>query len=230
SHSKCDSFGKDRAKFYDQDNSYLAPIYENLHYLIKIVLGDFATQSKILCVGVGTGTEIIKLAEAFPGFTFVAVDPSESMLEVCRDRLQKLNLLDRCKLIHGSVQGLSEGGDFDATLCLLVLHHTSEEDRKKIVAGIAERLKPTGYFIIAELSYDLYSRTSESIMKNWNSLARIAATPDEKIQILPESMREHLSIQAPSDIENMLVTNGFSTPTQFFQSLLIRAWYAQKKS
>ena len=63
---KIDSFGKERAKAYDQSNSFMAPIYENLHYLITVILSELVPHSKILCVGVGTGTEIIKLAEAFP--------------------------------------------------------------------------------------------------------------------------------------------------------------------
>ena len=98
-HPKPDSFGKDHAHNYDQNNTYLAPINAALHYLIEILLSDLKSQSKILCVGAGTGTEIIALATAFPTFTFVAVDPSEAMLEVCRDRLQSLGLADRCEFV-----------------------------------------------------------------------------------------------------------------------------------
>lgn len=227
-HSKLDSFGKDRAKFYDQNNGHLVPINENLHYLIKILLSDLAPNSKILCVGAGTGSELVKLAEAFPKFTFVAVEPSESMLEVCRDKLQKLNLLDRCKLICGYVGDVPETNDFDAALCLLVLHHTSLEDRTKIVSGVSKRLRHAGYFICAEISYDSSSSLFGGLMEKWKALIRRSGSPEEKIQDLPKMMREHLFVQTPSEVEDMLVTNGFSNPIQFFQALLIRAWYAQK--
>ncbi|MNJ94900.1 ubiquinone/menaquinone biosynthesis methyltransferase [compost metagenome] len=228
-HSKLDAFGKDRAKSYDQSNTFMAPINANLHHLIKIILSELAPHSKILCVGAGTGTEIIELAEAFPQFTFVAVEPSASMLEVCREKLQKLNLLDRCKLIHGYVQDLPGEDEFDAALCLLVLHHTSKDERPKIIAAIARLLKPQGSFITAELSYDSSSRTSDDMMKKWQVMSRRSGSPEEKVQSLPKMMKEHLSIQSPSEVESMLETNGFATPLQFFQSLLVRAWCAQKK-
>lgn len=219
------------AKSYDQ-NSFMISINQNLHDLIKAILNDLPSKAKILCVGVGTGTEVIMLAEAFPEFTFVAVEPSESMLEVCRDKLQKLNLLDRCRLIHGYVQDLPDEGGFDAALCLLVLHHTSKDgsDRQKIVAAIAKRLKPMGYFISAEISFDASLSTFQSTMEKWQSLLRRSDAPEEKIQTLPKMMGEHLSIQTPADFENLLAINEFEAPIQFFQSLLIRAWYAQKKN
>lgn len=227
-HSKLDSFGKDRANSYDQNNLHMVPIYENLHYLIKIVLSQVAPNSKILCVGVGTGSEIIELAQAFPKFTFIAVDPSASMLEVCKDKLQKLNLIDRCELIHGYIEDAPEKDNFDAALCLLVLHHTSIEDRSKIIAGIFKRLKKSGYFICAEISFDLSSSAFENIIEKWKSMIRRSGSPEEKIQSLPKMMKEHLFIQSPVDVERMLITSGFSTCIQFFQALMIRAWYSQK--
>lgn len=230
SHSKLDSFGKDRAKFYDQSNSHLVPILANLHYLIKIVLSELPPDSKILCVGAGTGSEIIELAEAFPKFTFLAVEPSESMLEVCREKLQKLNLIDRCDLICGNIEDIPDTSEYNAALCLLVLHHTSIEDRTRIVAGISKRLKNLGYFICAEISYDPSSVVFADIVEKWKSLIRKSGAPEDKIQNLPKMMIEHLFVQTPSEVEHMLITNSFLAPIQFFQSLLIRAWYSQKKN
>lgn len=227
-HSKLDSFGSERAKSYDQNNTHLIPIIQNLHYLIKILLGEMAPNSKILCVGAGTGSEIIEIAIAFPTFTFVAVEPSESMLEVCRDKLSKLNLLDRCDLICGNIENVSKAHEFDAALCLLVLHHTSLEDRTKIVTGVYKRLKTSSNFVCAEISYDLSSSAFGDIIEKWKSVIRRSGITEEKIQHLPEMMREHLSILAPSEVERMIVSSGFKEPIQFFQSLLIRAWYARK--
>ncbi len=229
-HSKLDSFGRDRAKSYDQSNRHFLPIYENLHYLIKIILGELAPKSKILCVGSGTGTEIISLAKAFPEFSFVAVEPSESMLKVCRERLEGEGLLDRCMLVNGFVSDLGRDKDFDAAICLLVLHHTSNDgsERLGIVSGISERLKSEGYFINAELSYENDSEISVDLMEKWKSLNRISGAPEEKIKMLPKMMEEHLSIQSPKEVENMLENNGFYSVVQFFQSFLIRAWYAKK--
>ena len=228
SHSKLDSFEKERAKSYDQSNGHLTLIFENLHYLIRIILSENSPSSKILCVGVGTGNEIIELAKAFPKFTFVAVDPSLSMLEVCQDKLEKLNLLDRCKLIHGYIDDVPETNDFDAALCLLVLHHTSPENRTKIIKGIFKRLKGAGHFICAEISFDNSPNIYGDIIEKWKSLNRLSGSCEEKVQSLPKMMKEHLSIQTPSEVESIMMNCGFSVCIQFFQALLIRAWYARK--
>jgi tRNA (cmo5U34)-methyltransferase len=224
------SFGEEHARSYDQNNSYLTPINANLHYLIEILLTDLKSESKILCVGAGTGTEIIALARAFPKFTFVAVDPSGAMLNVCRERIENLGMSDRCQFVTGVVDDVPEIEKFDAVLCLLVLHHTSEYERQGIVSGIAKRLKENGYFISSELSADLAASTAGNVMKNWKFLSRRAGISEEKIQILPETMNRNLGIMSPFDYENLLRKNGFDLPVQFFQSFMIRAWYAQKLS
>lgn len=227
-HQKPASFDKEHARSYNQNNTHLAPVNANLHYLIEILLTDLRPESKILCVGAGTGTEIISLAKVFPKFTFVAVDPSEAMLEVCRERIEGLGLSARCKFINGVVHDVPEEESFDAALCLLVLHHTSEEERRAIISGIAKRLKDKGHFISSELSADLSANTVENVMENWKSLMRKAGIPEEKIQQLPQMMKRHLGIMSPSDYESLLRKNGFKMPIQFFQSFLIRAWHARK--
>lgn len=43
-------------------------------------------------MGVGTGAEILSLSSAYPEWTFVGMDSSVSMLDVCRARLETLTL------------------------------------------------------------------------------------------------------------------------------------------
>lgn len=217
------SFGKSQAASYDHHQLQMAPLYDNLHFLIKAVLNDVPKNAKILSIGVGTGTEIIKLAERYPEFTFVAVEPAAEMLAICRERLKESNLESRCQLVHGLIGEVEEGA-FDAALCLLVTHHTSEEERKKILSGMAKRLKDNGLLILAEISYDKIS-----LLEKWQSVVRLSGAPEESVQKLPMLFKEHLSIFSPEEVEKLLKSSGFEDPIQFFQSILIRAWYAKKK-
>ncbi|WP_232288441.1 class I SAM-dependent methyltransferase [Anaeromyxobacter sp. K] len=57
-----------------------------LHLVTRLALGELPAQARILCVGAGTGAELLSLAAAFPGWRFTAVDPSEPMLRRCRAR------------------------------------------------------------------------------------------------------------------------------------------------
>jgi len=223
------SFGEEMATSYDDNCRVMTPIYDNLHFLIRAVLDDLPKNATILSVGAGTGTEIIRLAGFFPEFTFVAVDPSREMLAVCRERLRAHGLLERCTLVHGHIEDVSQEVTFDAALCLLVLHHTPETVRQTIVKGIAGRLKPRGRFIVAELSYDDSTSQFGDLLDKWIAVLRITGTAEKKARALPALFKEHLSVLSPVAAENLLVANGFEQPVRFFQSLIMLAWFAQKR-
>jgi tRNA (cmo5U34)-methyltransferase len=91
-------FSKEMAEAYDARNRKLAPIADAMHFLIRLVLQRLPARSRVLCAGVGTGAEMLSLAEAFPEWTFLGVDPSAEMLAVCGERLKKAGLKERCEL------------------------------------------------------------------------------------------------------------------------------------
>jgi len=97
-----DFFSEEQARRYDERNRKLAPITEALHFATSLVLEDLPARARILSVGAGTGAELVSLAKSFPQWSFVAVEPSRSMLEVCRERVQRAGLSDRCELFHAS--------------------------------------------------------------------------------------------------------------------------------
>ena len=55
-----------QASSYDQQLSKMAPINDALHLLTGTVLSELPPKAKILCVGAGTGAEILYLAQKFP--------------------------------------------------------------------------------------------------------------------------------------------------------------------
>lgn len=141
--SPADFFTQDLARAYDERNRQLSSISENMHFLIRLILQDLPTHSRILCVGVGTGAEILSLSKIFPHFTFVGVDPSSAMLDVCRERLKNSGILERCTLIHGYIHDVPKNEPFDAALSILVAHFIQREDRIIFFREIYNRLKKT---------------------------------------------------------------------------------------
>lgn len=219
-------FPKDAAQGYDQRNSRLASISENLHFLIRLILKDLPTQSRILCVGIGTGAEMLSLANAFPAWTFVGVDPSLPMLEVCRERLEDAGVSDRCELVHGYVQDVSASNRFDAVLSILVAHFVARKDRNDFYKHISERLRSGGSFVTAEISFDLNSREFPEMLKQWEKVQALMGATPEKLATLPQQLKESLTVLSSRETEAFLQENGFQVPVRFFQAFMISGWYA----
>ncbi|SMO72285.1 class I SAM-dependent methyltransferase [Paracoccus laeviglucosivorans] len=224
------AFNRDMAESYDQKNSGLAPISDNLHFLVQMVLAGLPARARILCVGVGTGAEILSLARAFPEWRFTGVDPSAEMLEVCRGRLDRAGLLERCELIHGFAHDAPKGANFDAALAMLVAHFIGHEHRPGFYRDIHDRLKPGGSFVSAEICVDLDAPEFPAMLQNWEQVqSRMGATP-EALQKLPDTLRHVLGVLSPAQTDDLLKAAGFALPVPFFQAFLIRGVFATRSA
>lgn len=102
------NFFDQKAGNYDSLNRRNKLIIDSLHALISLILKNLPRNARILCVGAGTGTgtEIINLAERYPDWQFVALDPSREMLSKCQDKLENNGLAARCNCIHGCLSDI----------------------------------------------------------------------------------------------------------------------------
>lgn len=217
------------AESYDERFQKISPIRENLNFLIRLVLEDLPEDARILCIGVGTGIEIVELAKAYPQWRFTGVEPSAHMLDVYRSKLSKCGLMDRCDLVHGYVSDLPPGGAFDAVLCLLVTQFVTENaKRQEMFDSMAEQLKAGGYLINAEISGDMSSAKFHNMFEKWKGMHRLAGATAPEADNMINALKEYVAVAPPAVIERYLESSGFSEPVQFYQSLLIHAWYARK--
>ena len=69
-------FDEERASTYDKSAAKIAPLRDTLNLLTRLILSDLPADARILCVGVGTGLELIYLAHEFPQWRFTAVEPA----------------------------------------------------------------------------------------------------------------------------------------------------------
>ncbi len=165
-----DFFSGEAALAYDEKNKKLSRISDCLHFLVGLILKDLPRQARILCVGAGTGAEILSLASAFPEWKFVALDPSQAMLDVCQERLKSAGIANRCEFVHGYVQDLPEQEVFDAVLSILVAHFVERNDRQIFFQGMADRLRTGGYLINSEISFDLNSEEFPEMLRGWKEI------------------------------------------------------------
>lgn len=215
---------------YDEHNRPLAPVADCMHLLIRLILKDAPVRARILCVGVGTGNEILSLSSVFSEWTFVGVDPSSGMLDVCREKLRSAGILDRTELIQGYVNDLPLAENFDAALSLLVAHFLKREERMNFYQSICARLCEYGILVNTEISYDLNSPQFPSMLNNWEAVQLMMGATRESIAEMPRVLREILSVITPAETESLLIQSGISLPVRFFQAFMISGWYGRKSS
>ncbi len=218
------------AGFYDERNRQLMPITENMHFLIRLLFKNAPVRARVLCVGVGTGAEILSLSKVFSEWTFVGVDPSSGMLDVCRERLHDAGVLERCELICGYIHDVPMAEPFDAVLSVLVAHFVKREERLNFYRAIHSHLSEEGIFVSTEISFDLNAQEFPSMLKNWETVQSLMGATPESIANLSVQLREMLSVLSPIETEDLLRQSGFYLPIRFFQAFMISGWYAIKHS
>lgn len=216
------------ADAYDRRNSALAPISDSLHFLVRLVLADLPADARVLCVGVGTGAEILSLATAYPGWSFVGIDPSEEMLAVGRRRLGQAGVLHRCELLHGYAADAPRDG-FDAAVSLLVAHFIKRDDRHAFYSAIHNSLKLEGVFVSAEISGDLDAPDYPAVLEDWKRIQSLMGATPDSLANLSRMMRDVLGVLTPAETEALWEASGFPRPIPFFQAFMIRGWHATKE-
>ncbi|MTJ92188.1 MAG: class I SAM-dependent methyltransferase [Desulfovibrio sp.] len=199
-----------------------------MHFLIRLALHDLPSDARILCVGVGTGAEMIALAQHNPHWTFTGVDPSADMLEVCHERLQLAGIGERCTLQQGYVHDVPASPVYDAALSVLVGHFVSREDRCTFYGGMCQRLKQGGHFINTEISCDLDSPEFGGMLACWEQVQALMGATPQAIAAIPLVLREKLCVLPPFEVEEAMRVACVQLPTRFFQAFMITGWHGRR--
>jgi tRNA (cmo5U34)-methyltransferase len=222
-------FGKEMAASYDKMNAIFAPLRVPLNFLIRTILAELPIDARILCVGVGTGSELIDLAQAFPQWQFTAVEPAVPMLDVCRQRVEESGITSRCTFHEGYLDSLPASDSFDAATCLFVSHFIMQpEERCNFFSQIAQQLHPQGYLINADIASDLSSSAYLGILTIWLGIMKSAGMPDERLEKMRTTYGRDVAVLPSSEVASIIAAGGFDPPVLFFQSLLMHAWYAKR--
>jgi tRNA (cmo5U34)-methyltransferase len=220
-----------QASSYDQQWSKLAPINAALHLLTSTVLSHLPPTANILCVGAGTGAEILALAQTFPEWHFTAVEPSPAMLDVFRRRAEEQGISSRCVFHLGYLDSLPSNGSFDAATAFLVSQFILERHaRSQFFQSIAERLCPEGVLVSSDLAGDLIATEYLELLGLWFRVMSGSGTPapPEGIERMREAYRRDVAILPPRDVRDIITRGSFDSPVLFFQAGMIHAWYAKR--
>lgn len=206
----------------------MAPINDALHLLTGAVLSELPPKAKILCVGAGTGAEILYLAQKFPEWHFTAVEPSIAMLAVFQRRAEEHGISSRCVFHQGYLDSLPANGLFDAATAFLVSQFIQERQvRSQFFQSIAERLCPKGVLVSSDLAGNLAGTDCQDLLDVWFRLMSDSSTSPERIERMREAYHRDVAVLPPQDVSNIITLGGFASPVLFFQVGMIHAWYAK---
>lgn len=218
-----------QAANYDSQWAKTAPIRNGLHFLLGSMFAGLPDNAHVLCVGVGTGDELIYLAARNPGWTFTAVEPSGPMLDICRQRTEKEGVASRCVFHEGYLASLLAAEKYDAATCFLVSQFILEErGRSTFFSDIAGRLKPNGILASSDLASDVESPEYDVLLHAWMDMMAGADIAPEALERMRHAYANDVAVLPPARIMSIIKSGGFELPVQFFQAGLIHAWLSKR--
>lgn len=217
------------ASGYDKQWIKMAPIHDCLYFLLESVFAELPSEARILCVGVGTGNELIHFANRFPGWRFTAVEPSGAMLDICRRRVEEVGITSRCYFHEGYLDSLPTGEIHDAATCFLVSQFIiKKKARLKFFHQIADRLKPGGILASSDLSAEVDSENYKALLRVWQSVMTPSDASAEGQSRMRTAYAKDVAVLPPTAVASIIKSGGFEAPVQFFQAGLICAWFAKR--
>jgi SAM-dependent methyltransferase len=126
--------------------------------------------SRVLELGCGRGGNLLPMAAALPGSTFVGVDRSRRQVEEAR-RVASETELPNVRFVDAGFESLGDaGGPFDFVLCHGVCSWIPPASRRELLAVVARSLAPAG---IAYVSFNVLPGWYERLAaRDWLRFAR----------------------------------------------------------
>ncbi len=222
-------FDEKNAATYDERFAGISATRESLWLQVRALFADLPSAARILCVGAGTGQEMLALAPHFPGWHFTAVEPSGPMMAIAQKRAAEHGFAERCTFHQGYLDTLPSGEPFEAATCLLVSQFLVERAaRRAFFRQIAERLRPGGRLVNADLSGDRTAPEHAQLETVWFRLMEIAGIAPDQHAHMRQAWQSHVDFLPVSELERLIASAGFDPPVLFSQTLLIRAWFARR--
>lgn len=210
---------------YDQHIRKLIPGYDLAHQQILAILqGYLPEKSNVLIIGAGTGYELGYLLQAFPKCRFTVTELSQPMLEKARHYAAPWNADQRVNFVFGPHTALTEPGDFDAVLSVLVTHFVPFSEKLAFLQGAQQCLKSSGIF----LTFDLMQFHDQQEAMALKRLCEMNGLAEKQTQAMLNRMNDDFHALTELDTLALLQKAGFKQMSSFTQILCYQGFIAGK--
>lgn len=222
-----ENFDADVARNYDQRFVRLQAVKDALHLLLRNAMTELPEETRLLCVGAGTGAELLFLAAEFPHWTFTVVEPSEPMMSLCRSKATEAGIADRCHFHLGYLNSIGETQPHQAATSILVSHFLTDlEERTKYFNAIAANLEKGGVLVTADLCWG--RAADPQLMRQWENLLIYAGMEASALDKYRADIEGRVSLLTEEQLEGVLTRSGFQRHCPYIRLLLIQGWIAWK--
>ena len=174
---------------------------------------------RVLVLGAGTGTETIRLTRRYPDLEVVAIDPSESMLAVAREKLAQEGL--KADVRVGLLEDFDDLRNLDAVVMIGVLHHLSGQDQQiAMLRELGARVRPGGLLIAGS---QVGPMSDPLRLGAWEQRWRDFGMSEDEISLRRQKVREIVALDT-EQFESWLTEFGFGHHERVFSSLFFELW------
>jgi tRNA (cmo5U34)-methyltransferase len=165
---------------YDDEIEKVVPHYCEIHQTIIDSLPFEASESfSLLELGTGTGNLAAKLLARFTNIKYAGLDYSEKMLKEAISKLRKHNT--HISLKTGNLIDLNYDKRFDCIVSCLVIHHLTDEEKKKVFKRVFSLLRKPGFFINADPVKSHIEHIANNNQQNWFDWMRANGLTESEI-------------------------------------------------
>lgn len=185
-----------------------------------ISLLDLDSHDTVIDLGCGTGGIVVYLAQQIQ--TLYAVDISEAMLALCRQKCQAAGLTNVTCHQGGFLSYVHTAEPVDAVISQIALHHLPDMWKQVALLRLFDLLKPGGQFLLVDVVFSFAPRDYETAVGQW--------VRDHVRQVGPEAIfhiKDEFSTFDWIMIE-MLQRSGFVVESVQDRQSFIKAYHCRK--
>jgi tRNA (cmo5U34)-methyltransferase len=212
------AFDQARAANYDQQADAAIIGHSALYDVVMTMLAGHPMQ-RVLVLGAGTGTETIRLAQHYPDLEVIAVDPSEAMLKVAREKLALKGL--KADVRVGVLEDFDDLTNLDAVVMIGVLHHLSDQAQQiAVLRELGKRTRPGGLLITGAQ----FGPMNDPLRRGaWEQRWRDFGISEDDIAVRREKIKDIVAVDT-EPFKRWLVEFGFGHHERVFSSLFFEVW------